>query len=143
MKYPVYLDPDDTNVYQLTFVARSVQDPRLVSAEYTLLVSVIRNLFAPSWVATPYNFLISTPVSDNDFVATLRAEDQVIYVCLPTCLHACLSVYLTPCIPHCMPTSLLTLLPPYLNFHYLTTGRRVQNSVIQHKHHWSPLQPHP
>lgn len=61
---------------QVTLVARDRGTPSLQSDPFTITVNVQRNLYAPRWVGTPYNFGVSINVADNALVQTLNARDD-------------------------------------------------------------------
>ncbi|KAK0048619.1 protocadherin Fat 4, partial [Biomphalaria pfeifferi] len=76
VKVPVFTDPTNATSYQVTLVARDRGTPSLQSDPFTITVNVQRNLYAPRWVGTPYNFGVSINVADNALVQTLNARDD-------------------------------------------------------------------
>ncbi|KAI8794949.1 protocadherin Fat 4, partial [Biomphalaria glabrata] len=76
VKVPVFTDPTNASSYQVTLVARDRGTPSFQSDPFTITVNVQRNLYAPRWVGTPYNFVVSINVADNALVQTLNARDD-------------------------------------------------------------------
>ncbi|XP_059155367.1 protocadherin Fat 4-like [Physella acuta] len=74
VKVPVYLDTAAN--YQVTLIARDRGTPTRQSAPFTVTITSQRNRFAPKWQATPFNFYLTLPLTNNQLLRTLSATDD-------------------------------------------------------------------
>ncbi|XP_059155354.1 protocadherin Fat 4-like [Physella acuta] len=74
VKVPVYLDTATS--YQVTLIARDRGTPTRQSAPFNVTITPQRNRFAPKWQATPCNFYLTLPLTNNQLLRTLTATDD-------------------------------------------------------------------